>query len=191
MSAKNQVLKNCNNCGKEFSVPASWSFRKFCSQSCFSKFTWNQEEYKKKIREAHLGISPINKGKKGLQVSKFKGTHGLSKGRRKKGYVVSLESRIKSSATHQKISINEWKGFTASGLKHLRKSAKWREWRKSVFERDNYTCQWCEKRGVYLEPHHIKRVCDFPDLIFEKENGLTLCKNCHNITRTKKYKEVN
>lgn len=65
--------------------------------------------------------------------------------------------------------------------KFIRSTNKYKEWRKSVFERDNYTCQDCKKRGVYLEAHHIKPFAIYEDLRFEITNGLTLCKKCHSL----------
>lgn len=64
-------------------------------------------------------------------------------------------------------------------LNALRKSDEWKVWRDKVFERDNYTCQMCSERGIEMHPHHIKQKCDFPELIFVVENGITLCKDCH------------
>lgn len=57
------------------------------------------------------------------------------------------------------------------------------EWRKAVFARDDYTCQFCGVRGTYLEADHIKPWAYFPDLRFELSNGRTLCKPCHNTTK--------
>ncbi len=62
-------------------------------------------------------------------------------------------------------------------------NSKYRKWRMSVFLRDNFTCQFCYKRGCYLEAHHIKEWCDFPELRFILGNGITLCKGCHNLTK--------
>jgi 5-methylcytosine-specific restriction endonuclease McrA len=58
------------------------------------------------------------------------------------------------------------------------------EWRKSVFERDNHTCQECGKRGGYLEAHHVKPFAFFPELRYELSNGQTMCRPCHNKTKT-------
>lgn len=66
----------------------------------------------------------------------------------------------------------------------LRYSANMADWRRAVFERDDYRCQKCGARNgnghtVYLEAHHIKQFATHPELRFEISNGLTLCKPCH------------
>ena len=53
------------------------------------------------------------------------------------------------------------------------------EWRKAVFQRDNYTCVWCNKSNIYFHADHIKPFAYFPELRFEGSNGQTLCANCH------------
>jgi len=58
-------------------------------------------------------------------------------------------------------------------------SPKDRAWRKKVFERDDYTCQYCLERGGRLHSHHIKSYKDFSKLRHILNNGLTLCEKCH------------
>jgi 5-methylcytosine-specific restriction endonuclease McrA len=55
----------------------------------------------------------------------------------------------------------------------------YQNWRTAVFERDGYTCQKCGKHGGELNAHHIKRYSDHPELRLDIDNGITLCKECH------------
>jgi len=56
----------------------------------------------------------------------------------------------------------------------------YKEWRKAVYERDNYTCQLCgDNRGGNLNAHHKKSFKDFPELRYDADNGITLCQTCH------------
>ena len=60
--------------------------------------------------------------------------------------------------------------------------AKYYYWRKSVFERDKYTCRLCGTVGAFLNAHHIKPWVSFPELRYELFNGMTLCAYpCHRI----------
>ena len=77
-----------------------------------------------------------------------------------------------------------WRGGTTPENKRIRNSSRFAQWRTSVFERDNYTCQFCQKRGGELHPDHIKPFALFPEIRFELSNGRTLCKPCHMKTDT-------
>lgn len=54
-----------------------------------------------------------------------------------------------------------------------------KEWRKAVYERDDYTCQCCGNRGGEINAHHILNFADNPDVRTDIQNGITLCKGCH------------
>lgn len=77
-----------------------------------------------------------------------------------------------------------WKGGITPEHRMIRASAKYRDWRKAVFERDDYTCQKCGIRGGILNADHIKLFSAFPELRFELSNGRTLCVGCHRKTET-------
>ena len=71
-----------------------------------------------------------------------------------------------------------------------------------VFKRDNFTCKKCgDNSGGNLEAHHIKSfavICHENNINLVKEakkckelwnlnNGLTLCKECHKLTENYGY----
>jgi hypothetical protein len=60
------------------------------------------------------------------------------------------------------------------------------KWRNLIFERDNYTCQICNKRNglgetIYLNAHHLNGWNWYIYGRFDVNNGITLCKDCHNL----------
>lgn len=74
---------------------------------------------------------------------------------------------------------HRWRGGKTSKSMLIRTSARYAEWRKQVFERDNYTCQLCGQRGGKLAAHHIKPFAKHQELRLRFENGITLCWSCH------------
>ena len=58
----------------------------------------------------------------------------------------------------KKISITKGNktGWITSKNILIRESKEYKEWRKAVFIRDNFTCQWCRERGCKLHADHIK-----------------------------------
>jgi len=61
----------------------------------------------------------------------------------------------------------------------IRKSSEYKLWRKSVFERDNFTCQKYGVSGGLLRAHHINNFADFPEIRLAIDNGITLSKIAH------------
>jgi 5-methylcytosine-specific restriction endonuclease McrA len=75
-----------------------------------------------------------------------------------------------------------WKGGITPEEKKIRNGIEFRLWREAVFARDNWTCQDCGKRGVYIEAHHIKSFSKHKEIRFAIDNGKTLCRPCHKKT---------
>lgn len=104
----------------------------------------------------------------------------ISQSRKGKGLHPGINFSGQSKETH-----HNWKGGISPKNMLIRNSFQYKEWRKAVFERDNYTCQECGVRGgVILNADHIKPFALFPGLRFELNNGRTLCKSCHLKTPT-------
>lgn len=155
-------------------------------------------ESRRKISEAHKGKKFsefqrqrlregwVSRKAKGLGVAWNKGTKGVMKpngGSFYEGFKHAESTRVKFSQRKGAMSSN-WKGGVTPVNLLLRTSSEYKMWRKAVFERDNYTCKFCEKRGGELNADHIQPFAFFPELRFVVDNGRTLCKPCHTLTPT-------
>jgi hypothetical protein len=74
---------------------------------------------------------------------------------------------------------HRWQGGKTAASILRRTHVTYKTWRHTVFARDDYTCAMCRMRGGKLAAHHIFRVKDTPELIYEVSNGITLCWECH------------
>lgn len=54
-----------------------------------------------------------------------------------------------------------------------------KKWREKVFQRDDFTCQVCRKRGGKLNAHHLDGWNWCKDKRYTTDNGITLCFECH------------
>ena len=168
------------------------------------KFT---EEHRKKISIGNSGENNAMYGKSGELNPMWGRKHSeetkskiaaTSKGRWS-GKTHKETSKIKASLTHKRmveLGIHpSWKGGKTSEIMLLRTSKPYRDWRKAVFTRDNYTCRECGARNgngeaVYLNADHIKPFALYPELRFDLSNGRTLCLRCHKQTSTFGFKST-
>lgn len=170
------------------------------------------EEHKKKISLGNMGrkISKwhkkkLSETKKGIKLTKEHRKHIGDSHRGKRKPLHSERTKKKISNTLRKLYENpenhpNWQGGKTKHAERFRKKWEYKFWRKSVFERDNYTCQLCGIRSgigisVFLEADHIKPFAYFPELRLDINNGRTLCRDCHRNTdtymgRAKHYQKI-
>lgn len=90
---------------------------------------------------------------------------------------------------------NFWRGGVSKINKTEKKLAmstlEYKLWRRTILERDNYSCQICLKRGGDLEVDHIKSWNLYPELRYAIDNGRVLCVACHRLTENWGYKSRN
>lgn len=82
-----------------------------------------------------------------------------------------------------------WKGGISTEQDKERKTNDYIAWRKSIYKRDKWTCQDCGQINGDINAHHIIpwRDCKNTSLATNINNGITLCKKCHNKTLNKEY----
>ena len=64
-------------------------------------------------------------------------------------------------------------------MKRDMQNGKIRIWRLKIFERDDFTCDICKKRGDDLNAHHLNSWDAYVSERYKLENGVTLCAECH------------
>src|SRR3990167_4974364 len=140
------------------------------------------EETRKKFSLARLGTHPT------LET--------IEKLRNK---IFTTEHRKNLSLANRGGNGSNWKGGVTPLLDQIRILLEYKQWRKTIFERDNYTCQQCKQRGAELNVDHYPKT--FAQIFYENNisslddamncqefwdinNGRTLCKDCHKKTDT-------
>ena len=144
-----------------------------------------------KARPKAKGRVAWNKGLKGRYA--WHNTDGLKYGRGKHRRYVGLKGELSPS----------WRGGITPLRVKIWKHEKYVLWRTSIFERDDYRCQLCgarngEGKTVKLNADHIKpwililkengiktheEALECKEL-WKKDNGRTLCWDCHKRTDT-------
>lgn len=157
-----KIINKCLFCGEDFETETHRVKRgegKYCSHSC--SFKMNHK------------IKPIT----GKSNPNWKGNLTKCKGCKKYFHIPKCQEKFIKYCSKECRSKHR-----ISPLNYLIRSSKdYKQWRTKVFERDNYTCQECGKKGN-LQVHHIKKFSKFKEHRFDLTNGLTLCLDCHKLT---------
>lgn len=192
----------CLHCGKEFQVEPykiKWGRGKYCSsecrkvkktiakcQQCGKEFTF--ESYKIKYGGGEYCSSRCqNRHRRKRVIRKCKQC-----GKKFEVWPSVVDRRTGSGSycsktCHDKKMVGEfgpkcvaWKGGLSPIHVKIRYENNYRDWRKAVFARDNFTCVKCKNRiNVYITAHHLYGFAEYPELRTTVSNGITLCKRHH------------
>jgi 5-methylcytosine-specific restriction endonuclease McrA len=161
-----KVITKCIICSAEI---CDWPSRKrkVCSKECEKKYisTHLKEKFKRGEifgTEHRANISKALKTSEKAKRTQFKGgSENPAYGRNQTGSANA-----------------NWKGGITGTNQKKRNDPRMKEWRRSVFERDSYTCQDCGAKG-YLQAHHLTPLSVDLTKAFDIENGKTVCVECH------------
>ncbi len=174
-----RIVVPCVGCGKDFKQKIT--NQKYCSYECYHKYDLR---YKEGENHFGKGIVITEERKKNLSAS--------TKQQWKQGV---FNDRLKMLRENPLRGVEHYNYKNGSGdiRQKIHSLYEYKDWRKAVFARDNYTCQKCGKHGCYLEVHHKR---SFSEILKEHnikthleavkcaelldiDNGVTLCVDCH------------
>ncbi len=155
------MIVTCETCGKENQKSPCHVKRvkhHFCGKECHDKFQSQKVEKICVVCEARILISPTYEKR------------------------FSTCSKKCQRANRAKEKNANWNGGVSGKRKAEMSILEYKEWRKAVFRRDNWTCVWCKYKGKEINADHIKPWAFFPELRYDVNNGRTLCVKCHKTT---------
>ena len=130
--------------------------------------------------ERNKNLSKSLKGHKHSKKTKRKISKSLKGHKYNLGHKHSKETKKKISNSNKGKTKGEKCHFWKGGISFEPYSVNWTETlRKSIRQRDKYTCQICEKEPA-VQVHHI----DYDKKNSNPNNLVTLCKSCHSKTNT-------
>ncbi len=173
-----KILVNCKYCNNKFETTKARIKNgrgKYCSKKC---------QYSDKKGKRY---SPETEFKKGSKPKNYIGNKEIcdqcgkefeaAPSSNRKFCSRKCEHKFRETLTGDKA--GNWQGGKTALNYRARRTKKYKLWRSDVFERDDYTCQDCGKRGGNLEAHHIKSFVGHKDLRYVISNGITYCIDCH------------
>jgi len=181
------VINDCKVCGKQ--VSKQHPNYQCCSIACAAVLRKGKKPHNKLDLNEDIIVDLY---KRGLSMFKIAELFDVT--------ATTIHTRIK------KYNISRKRGFAfgkynpgynggfESINREIRANKKYYVWRSSIFERDNYTCNYCNQKGGKLHAHHIEHLSDIikeHDItniekalsckkLWNTTNGLTLCIVCHN-----------
>lgn len=178
--------RTCDQCQESY----RGSGARFCSRSCRMTYR-NFEANPAKHPDARAKIGLARRGKpttlgqtcpadRRLRIAAALQGRELTRAHREAISAGLLRSGVRPPVSVMKGSQHpNWKGGYSSIRQTDYRSKRYRDFRKSVLDRDSWACRDCDATRVQFHVHHLKSWGPYPKLRYRKSNGLTLCVPCH------------
>ena len=180
--------RECDNCYQLYKGRG----QRFCSRSCKTSYynkidnpAW-RESVKQKISEYRKGKSTGSGKDHWNWQGKSLPMHCQDCGAQLKsiGWGNKRNTKYCTACRYKGSRHPNWKGGTTPQRHKEYGTVEYKTFVNEVLKRDSYTCQWCGLTSghgitVRLEVHHLKSYVEHPELRFNIDNGITLCRECH------------
>lgn len=179
-----QVEINCDYCGVQYTVPPfeiERSTHHFCCREHKYLHTKEKElrvgenNHNYKGGEVKLNCvwcgEEFNKERKSYNVAKNKGIENTLACCKEHAYLY----RRKITREKEELRLIEENGF----IPRVSDYGLLLEWTKEIFKRDNYTCTVCGAKRGSKHGHHLHSYLAHPELRYDVNNGVLMCKDCH------------
>ena len=98
-----------------------------------------------------------------------------------KNGTLSLPTQLKLSHNMTGKNNPNWRVGIYDSHRQERKNFEAKRWREAVFEKDDYRCFGCGQCDAQLDAHHKYPWAHYPRLRHDTNNGITLCRSCHDL----------
>lgn len=172
----------CLTCNRTFDKRNSKS--KYCSRKCFEISESKVYEIGICKRCGKKFVKKLPNGRHYRAKQYCSRSCATSSVIRKKGYHLTEEHRKKIGDAQRGCKGNNWQGgvmLRSSMTQAERKTRRYKLFRQSMFERDNFRCVECGSNNK-IELHHIKPYATNKELAYNTTNVKTLCRECHKKT---------
>jgi len=196
------IETKCKTCEKKLMWKPSRvkrSVNHFCSIECKGKYqetisTWNKGIKCPPLSKEHKRKISI-KTKEALVNPKIR--KKLRDARAKLVITDETKAKLSKSLSGERNPMygrtgnknHNWKGGVSYWRKQCYQEPEYKKWHAEVLKRDNYECKMCgQKKTVkeILHVHHIRSFAKYPKLRTNLENGIVLCKSCHQFIHSRK-----
>jgi len=195
------IIKVCNFCGKKYTpkhAGKDGERQKYCSRKCYF------DDHQLILKTCDFcGREYIPKNKKNQIYCSCECYHKSCIGTHHTEEVKQIISLALAGEKHPLFGkcgedSPNWKGGITPLNEAIRTLVIYENWRRQIFERDNFICQKCsDKKGGNFQAHHIKSVSNIIkennitilrealmcNELWDLNNGITYCEDCHKLLK--------